>query len=245
MLSFCIAVFVGALSYFAQPTVEGQKLNQWLEYTYNPSGPGETNANATLRKVGAPAVPTLLRMLQAEDSPLKIKMVDLFSKQQVIAINYVPAGNRHARALSGFRALGDKAKGAVPSLILMYEKSSASSVHTRAVKALAAIGPAAADAVPLLVDGITSTNKALQVSCIEGLGQVRARADIAVPALIRCLDESDIFTQVAVAGALGAFGADAKDAVPRLERLRDQQTRFTHRYFFREALKKIGSSKMN
>jgi HEAT repeat protein len=245
MLSFCIAVCVGAFSYFTQPTVEGQKLNRWLEYKYNPSGPGETNANATLRTIGAPAVPTLLRMLQAEDSPLKIKLVDIFSKQQVIPINFVPAGNRHTRALAGFRVLGDKAKGAVPFLILMYRQSSSSSAQQRAVKALGAIGPAAVDAVPLLVDGTTSTNKSLQRVCIAGLGGIRAGSDIAVPALIRCLDDSDLSIQVAAADALGAFGADAKDAVPRLELLRDEQTRFAVRYFFREALKNIGNKEVN
>lgn len=58
-----------------EPQIEGVPLRDWIEFTYNPSGPGWEQHDTLIRQAGAKAIPTLMRMLKAEDTKMKMKLL--------------------------------------------------------------------------------------------------------------------------------------------------------------------------
>jgi hypothetical protein len=104
-----------------------------------------------INRTGAQAVPTLLRMLRANDSSLKMKLLQLAAKQSIIKIQFTPAEVLHRRAQTGFFVLGAAASNAVPDLIQLCDRNLSPSRRLGAVDALGCIGPPASSAVPALV----------------------------------------------------------------------------------------------
>jgi len=147
-------------------------------------------------QMGTRAIPILLRLLRDEDS----KGHDFRSN-----------GNE---ASNGFRALGAKAKEAIPALIKIYEKNPAA--HVDVLYCLGCIGPAAEEAVPWLLEKLTNSNDKERSWIIEALGSIHAQSDRVVPVLINYLSDSNSMVRVHAATALSSYKADAKPAVPAL-----------------------------
>ena len=76
-----------------------------------------------VRRIGTNALPTLLRMLRAKDSALKVKLMDLVKRQHYFRIEYTPADELNYRACSAFGVLRAKAQSAAPALIRIYEQN--------------------------------------------------------------------------------------------------------------------------
>jgi hypothetical protein len=97
-----------------EPVYQGKPLSVWL-IAYG--------RDEAVRQAGTNALPTLLRMLRAKDSALKVKLMDLAQKQRFIHINYIPSDELNYRACSAFGVLRAKAQSAVPALIRIYEQN--------------------------------------------------------------------------------------------------------------------------
>jgi hypothetical protein len=88
-----------------EPVYQGKPLSSWLIAVYSTTGTPEAQeeqANAAVRQVGTNVLPTLLRMLRAKDSPLKVKLMALADKQHVIKISYTPALRWNAATAGAF-----------------------------------------------------------------------------------------------------------------------------------------------
>src|SRR6266481_3095062 len=132
-----------------EPVYQGKRLSLWLQ-NYSPDG-DSPEVDEALRTIGTNAIPTLLAMLQAKDSTLKLELAAL-------GLHYTPAETRHMRAEKGFTALGADASNAVPALIEIYKQNVSPSARRAAANALVEIGPGAKEAIPALIKSAGNTN---------------------------------------------------------------------------------------
>ena len=143
-----------------EPVYEGKRLSSWLN-TYRLSGLAgvetwqvrteQQKADEAVRKAGTNALPTLLRMLRAKDSALKVKLVALAQKQHFIRINYTPAQERNYQASCAFGVLRAKAQSVVPALKEIADQNISQDSQWYAIAALAFVGPPAKEAIPFLL----------------------------------------------------------------------------------------------
>lgn len=253
LLAVALVAILGGLTWFAlapheppEPVFQGKPLSTWLagyergqaitltEQLWN------ADAEAAIHHIGTNAIPTLLRMLRAQDSGLKFKLITLLQKQHVVKINYVPANIQNKRASSGFALLGTSGSNAVPALVEMLDQSDPGSFQQYyVIYCLACIGPAANNAVPALVRVATDATNICSVEAILALCNIHSRAELAVPVLINCLNRTnDINVQLYALEALAKFGREADQAVPALIKiLKDPKSEI--REEVRMALKRI------
>jgi hypothetical protein len=108
-----------------------------------------------------------LRLLQEEDSDLKLRWIRLAQRQPFIKIKHTPAYVRRREGMSGIVALAAAAGGAVPALTDLYERYP--SDRCAIAVALAGIGPEARKAVPSLLRALDDS----RTPDIEGWENVR------------------------------------------------------------------------
>ena len=244
------------LSGSREPAYQGHLLTYWLEHYYiqSPNIPRsggvlhpDPQAVEAIRHIGTNAIPTLLRMARAHDSALKLKLLALARKQNLIGIRsasgflpvsvgpqakrqhlveirFTPAPERNLQASLGFRELGSAASNAVPALIEIYNANISPASQDAAVVALGSIGPAATPALPYLLRTLADTNNYTRLACVRALASIHAEPQLVVPALIKSLSDPHFGVRMLAAEALGQFGADAKPAVPALVEIYDRDT---------------------
>ena len=207
-----------------EPVYLGKPLSRWLR-TYAPSsssGRGSrewSQADDAVRHIGTNGIPILLNMLREKDSKLTLRLFALAQKQHFIKIHFVPAAQRNAAASKAFIALGDRAKGAVPALMKMYNENISTESQVAIADAFAWIGPSAKPAVPLLLQAGTNSNARARASALWALGEIHAAPQVCVPELIHALNDTNDWAQLSAAHALGMFGTDALSAVQPLSQL--------------------------
>jgi hypothetical protein len=132
LLVMLAGVIAWQVLHLREPIYQGKRLSSWLEAykLYGVAGVEtwqvrveQQEADEAVRRIGTNALPTLLRMLRAKDSALKVKLMDLAQKQRFIHINYIPSDELNYRACSAFGVLRAKAQSAVPALIRIYEQN--------------------------------------------------------------------------------------------------------------------------
>lgn len=224
-------VAIGALLYASrttEPSFQGRALSQWLGDIENARDDHEAeSAKNAVRQIGTNAIPSLLGMMQAEDSKLKETLITLLARLHISRVRITDASGKHLRALFGFQALGTQASSAIPELKTLMNNPKI--VHFTA-GALVNISP---DGVKAATSGLQSTNALVRretAGVLGLLGLVRFRtnasptqvgllhtqANIAVPPLIRALNDSDELTRARAATSLGLLGQKAEIAVPAL-----------------------------
>ena len=181
--------------------------------------PSEIEANTALRQAGTNAIPTLLRMLRAYDSPLKTKLLAFASKQHFITVRHPNPYFLNQEAFMDFQALGPAAAGAVPELIKILEQDVSLSSETFTIRSLAIIGPPARAAVPLLLRTATDTNVSDHSDALWALGLIHDDPHEVVPVLIRALDNPSDQDKLFAAISLGRFHDGVGPAVPALVRI--------------------------
>jgi hypothetical protein len=213
-----------------EPAYEGKLLSDWLEghvrgSAANPpfNSPGWQKADEALRQIGTNAIPTLLRMMRAVDSPAKLKVVRLAEKQRLFRMRYRYAISRNQEAEYAFQVLGSNAVNAVPELIEIYEASLSESSHRCAVIALIDIGRAANAAIPALLKNFTHTNSDVRFHAVTAVAYIGGEPDEVLPALRSVLkDPNKRVCWNAIMG-LRKHGTRARPAVPDLlEVLKDE-----------------------
>lgn len=157
---------------------------------------------ATLRAIGAPAVPALLERLDSPDHQSKIL------------------------ALTALGFLNDNAKAAVPRLVALLNDWD---MRLDVASALGGIGPAAQAAIPTLVESLKDPDPAFRARAAETLGRIGwsllssdTVAGGAVAPLTAALKDTDPGVRIAAARALSDIGRKSSSAIPELAaRLRD------------------------
>jgi len=176
-------------------------------------------ATEAVRELGTNAIPTLLRLLKSRDSRLKLLLIQLGSKQNVIHLKWKTAQSRRFEAQFAFTCLGVQGRSAVPDLIEIYRQSRLDPYNDnrRAIADIFALfGPAASNAVPLLVRDSTDTNDFIRLSSVQALGYIHVNPSLVVPILTRSLRDPFEFVRDTAAFSLGTFGTNAQSAVPDL-----------------------------
>jgi hypothetical protein len=180
ILSGVLVAFLGGTVWLAippdEPVYQGKSLTAWLQQCVdnpmleygneNPPpnyrseqakrDPARTEGEIAIRHIGTNALPYLLKMAAAQDSPFKKWLTALLRKQSFIAIPYRIAMEDHEMALCGFVNLESSATPAVPDLVkLLYVQPTTmeADVAQNAGNCLTFIGPAAVpDLLPLLTN---------------------------------------------------------------------------------------------
>jgi len=220
---------------FREPAYHGIALSTWLEDLNSQEKETHDRAEEAVRQMGTKALPPLLKMLNARDSKLKMKLQELAEKQSLFEFHFNSATDSHRRANDGFAALGPVAEPISSSLIKFFSDED-SEVRNVTMNALVAIGP---KAVLPLMKAVTNQNSRVRFQAALTLGYVGSGSQNVVPALIRCLKDKDSSVRGCAAISLGEIGNDATNVLPVLiESLEDTDP--SVRAFSAQAISKFG-----
>jgi hypothetical protein len=186
------------------------------------NAPSFSDSYKAVRAIGTNAFPTLLGMLAAHDSPLKLKLVGLAQKQHVVAIHFIPADILYLEAQNGFTTLGPVARLALPDLIRIYDRNVSQGSQANINYIFYSLGKDAKAAVPSLARSLTNQDYYARKGAISALGHIRTDPELVVPALIAELHDPFAPNRADAAYALGAYRTNALQAVgPLIELLND------------------------
>ena len=218
LLPAVIGMFAWLVLQQREPRYQGRPLSYWLDQEFlGTNGYGDRmKAEEAVRSAGSNAIPTLLRMISANDSRLKLKLLALAQKQSFIRVRHVPAGQRHIAGVMGIYQLGAAGIGAVPGLIRIYERNISPDSQSSAVHSLGYLAPVAKEAVPVLVRALKNPAPEVRRDAAASLGLIHSEPALVVPALILALDDTNWDVRDTACDWLPAFGPDSKLAVPRL-----------------------------
>jgi hypothetical protein len=198
------------------PKYKGKRMSAWLE-SYDSSTEQERKAtDEILRNMSTNAVPFLLRELGAYDSPLRLRLLRLLSRQSIIKFQYTNAAIRQERARRGILALRPVAKDVAPMLIAICDGRSPKVQAFLVLSTLGHMGPDARAAVPLLLRETTNTDAIIRQEAVWALGQIHAAPKSVVPVLITALRDPDGRVPALAARSLAHYGRDAQLAIPAL-----------------------------
>jgi PBS lyase HEAT-like repeat len=188
-LGVMLLVIAGGLSWeiwrTREPMYEGKPLSYWLD-CYTPLNRTETSfqqAEHALQAIGTNAIPTLLRMLQKKDSPLKLRCVELLQKQHLIKVKWPLASEQIGEAMIGFSALQSDAKQAAPALIKIYNKNISEDSRTAVIYALQEIHSDPNLVVPVYVKALHESGM-VRINAAFALRRLGTKATNAIPDLM-------------------------------------------------------------
>ena len=224
------------------PVYRGRRLSIWLER--KPGSGSLEDATEAVRQAGTNAIPTLLRMLRARDSAIKVKLMDWVERRGIIKGGFRRASQLNGWAVFRFVDLGTNAQSAVPALMEIANQNISSDSKRCALNAVSEVsrtGPQAKENVPSLsrwatnadarirwtaISALTSFhaqekfdesgNPVIRTAASEALFRFQANPALVVPALTNALHDAVLEIQAVAFDALVAFGPDAKIAVPAL-----------------------------
>jgi HEAT repeat protein len=201
-----------------EPVCRGKPLSYWLQgfIPGSPNQPTYTDATVAVDAIGTNAIPVLVRMLRAHDSPLKTKFFFWAAHVRFLKLSYTPSFLINIQAQEAFRFLGPSAATAVPELIGILDQQISPHSEVSTALALANIGPEAKAAVPSLLSMATSTNEFVRGHALYALGRIHAEPGMVVPILVKALHDPFAMNRGTAAGALGRFGGNARPALPAL-----------------------------
>ena len=214
------AVMIYCVTDPAEPIYEGRPLSYWLIKGFIP---GEGNydtdhqkAQAAMAHYGTNAVPTLLRMLRANDSAFKLKVIDVAGKLRLIRQRPMPAATRNLAAGEAFRELRSSGKYFVPELARIFTEKISRESQAGVLSALYCIGPDAQAATPALIRWLTNADDGIRNRTIQTLGCIRPAPEVAVPALTNSVNDSFLCARLSALNVLAGYGAGARPALPVL-----------------------------
>jgi HEAT repeat protein len=238
LLAIALGVFLWMMLWPHEQVYQGKTLRVWLEHSIATGfyTTADTNDIKAIRQFGASAVPTLLKMARAKDSPLKQSWIKLMRAQKLIPSHLHTDEEYHSMACMGFYALGPAGKGAVPALIELL-KTNNPDIRFTARDCLGNIGPEAKAAVPFLIQLMNETNRIVRWDATINLGRIHVEPEVVVPILMKTLNPTNDILSATIMD-LGEFGESAKPAVPALLRYLNDTNGYI-RYETSNALKQI------
>ena len=222
-----------------EPSYQGKKLTQWLEEL--PDLEPELQGDAELHRwkdvfchMGSNAVPFLLKMIQANDSALKAKVIDWAERHDVSALRLERAAFRQDQAAIAFRLLGSHARPAIPELVSLMKQARENGgsaayalagigqeavlplsealtnqtveIRTSAAFALCGLNDAdGSSAVPNLIAALNDTNRLTRLYAITALRHIDKRLDLVLPALAERLTDKDAVIRTYASSALAGI----------------------------------------
>ena len=200
-----------------EPVYKGKRLSEWLPYDVGGGGwQMRPEFEEAVRQAGTKAIPALLRMLRAKDSPFKVSLIRLVQRHHILKVHYIPAGVLNDSGCCGIGILGADAQSAMPELIEIANRKISPQSQVSAIYSLGGLAPSAKEAVPSLLRWATDGNAQVRSSAIEVLGRIGAEGDLVMPVLINALHDPSAEVQTRALAALRKFGPDAHLAVPAL-----------------------------
>jgi HEAT repeat protein len=201
----------------SEPMYEGKPLSFWLEgYISNVrTETSQQQADHAMAAIGTNAIPTLLKMIRAEDSWKKRELMEWERVQSIFHFHFHADREEHFMAFYGFKALGPIGKSAVPELSKLLGDNRWD-VRAYAAASLGEIGPASKPAIPQLLQLLNERFSPERYDAAISLGKIHAQPDIVVPALIMGLSGEGYEIRMESIRAISEFGSDAKSAIPNL-----------------------------
>jgi len=190
-----------------EPSYQGHTLSQWLGQQKGYWGANRVLDDDPILAIGTNALPTILKWVSYEPSPLRNKIASLVERLPPglkRRLFYVRVG-RANDAVRVFRTLGPRARAAIPELTRLAQTSADRHRVCRCIDSLKHVGP---EALPAVLTLATNSPPKTRFYSLVTLPSFGANAAAAVPFLIQCLDDNDR----TVAGA-------AEEALTRLDRL--------------------------
>ena len=208
-----------------EPLYHGKPLSEWLQAF----APGKRDcpdlsardARRAVQEAGTNAIPTLVRMIGATDSPMKLKLLALAGKQHFIQVHWSPAANLHQEAESAFQILGRRARVAVPDLVRLYGQQPPAGSQREIISALGAIDPAAKAALPSQMRDAVSPNVSLQyaiTNALVSIGGATSVPGLFIPPGLQLDDDRQNQAETLLRLCDGSFGymPNRETAVPIL-----------------------------
>jgi HEAT repeat protein len=169
---------------------------------------------AAVTNAGAAAVPDLLGLVRAKDTPLGLKLIALAQKQHYFAVVHIADKALNERARYAFRLLGPTASNAVPALIKIYKENISYESRLAAIDALGAIGPRASAGIPVLTNATASTNATERMTAAWSLGMIRSQPDMVIQVMFHLMmNDPDAGVRRQAAYSLRNFGPEANSAL--------------------------------
>jgi hypothetical protein len=206
-----------------EPVYQGKRLSVWLRDL-----PRTGEATNALRHLGTNAIPTLLKMLEKEDSFWVSELTEPWARH-VTHIRWLPdwvrspdwyrnqASVLNEGAVRGFEILGSAAQQTAPALTNIYEQNLSPRSQLATGRALNAIGPEAQRvAIPSFLRAAASSNARVRELAVMALHEIRVEPHLVVPALARSLGDTNYLVRIFAADGLAKFGTNAQRAVPAL-----------------------------
>ena len=228
-LAIASGLLVSSIRDLHQPSYGGKTLGEWLAnrwVTNSASGYiiyGQTSkeSDEAIRKIGTNGIPTLLRMIEANDSAFKMRLGSLLARKRLIT--YRDSGWLRGDAMHAFTVLGTNAASAVPELIRIYQNADPSLTTRNCVAvALGYIGPQAREALSMLLKEFSDTNSYVRYHAALAVRRIGGDPAVLIPAFRAALqrtaklDGDELAIRSVAAEALGDFGREAEEAVPDL-----------------------------
>jgi outer membrane protein assembly factor BamB len=170
-----------------------------------------------IRRIGPPAIPLLVEMLQHERVSIRRNaadaMIDLAPHTESIqsALRRALIDDDPQVAGDAARALGALGPKASPSVSALVKTLSHENPYVRiyAAEALASIGPKASRASTGLAKALSDPIPGVRWAACEALARIGPAAQSAVPQLIEALKDEFLYVRIFSANALGAIGPNA------------------------------------
>ncbi len=228
VIGLLFATILGLLVWRAsgdrEPVYEGRTLTSWLDHHVASSAawppynsPGWKKADEALRAIATNGIPVLLKMIRAKDPPrFVLKVFNLAGRYRWTHFHYRYALERNEEAEYAFEVLKERAVGAVPGLIKIYEENVSPSSQRCAALALGHIGRGATPAVPALLKRFSHTNADVRFYAVSAVMSIRGEPGVVVPALTSALKDSNVNVRWNALVGLSMFGSVARPAVPEI-----------------------------
>lgn len=114
VFGLCIATLAGYGLIPREPSFQGRRCRAWLPDF--DSSTNYTEACKAIQEMGTSTLPYLIAELQAKDSTLRTKLMELAGKQSMFKFRFTSDHLRHTRAVKACQALGPLARPAIPAL---------------------------------------------------------------------------------------------------------------------------------
>jgi hypothetical protein len=172
-----------------EPSYQGRTLSQWFDQV--PPGSVWTDSdNAPIRAIGTNAIPTILKWISYEPSPLRNEIAMLVGRlsPDLSRRLCIQTQQRADRAVTVFSILGSQTRAAIPELARLALTASDRDRACRCIDSLRHIGPEALPAVLTLATNGPPDASRYAIVTLSGFG---TNAAAAVPFLIQCLDDKN------------------------------------------------------
>lgn len=197
-----------------KPSYEGRSLASWTTEFDGFYGPEWQEAEKAVLAIGTNGLPVLIRLLQAEDDPLRRRVNAFLSSQSWLHYQPVTAHNLRKRGLIACSKLGTNARPAIRAITnLLYDPE----LSRIAAQVLTGFG---SEMTPVLTNATSHVDPKIRYGAIAPMALLRDRS--VVPTLLHCLHDPDAEVRMFATEVLGVATDDPHVAIPALlESLQD------------------------